>query len=659
MASTELLLNTRRPVEEMKKTEANPDNSMDWFDFSKRELKIGQWVDVKDTINQWLEAQIVDVRNNKAYVHYNGWGTRWDEWIDIKSQRIALFRTHTIQSATSAYLSPCPNSPPDAVENVSMDTPSDTTLENFSKIIELSSKSLMLMKQLKSMKSQYNKRVKIQKDKKYQLQDKNLEKIEEEFKMQRKEETKEEIDEDQEEFERKDFKEMADENSELHQQIMLLTGQLAPIMDRVGRMYTDFSPHLLKSVNTYNTNISTGEERNRDRRDVRHRTYQPRRARRNRDRSDDSSDLSSDSLSRGSDESSDNGEEERNQERRDSNNEDRGEIRSRLRSISNTINRIRSSISSMRSMIYNNLGVEGDSSVNESQVEEREERKTSINAQVPIIASPGDIASVHNIFDRFVDRQMVNVMGGEGLLRNRNNNNPNNNPAPNNEIRNSNPENANNGENNGNSTDPSPLNRNDTNRNNQRNQEEENNNSNDRGLNSIRQNLDNLQQEHEATGDSLMELLGADRGGLGLLGNAIGGLGGFGSGGLNTGGMGAGGSDTIELHIHAFMPNGSNGPENPANRNENPNNPLQINLNSDNPARNMNERNEQELIINNNEEENEREEIEERTPRFVDASVQTNMLRIRRDRRERNRGERPSTGVSLGTNPFESNRDTN
>lgn len=35
----------------------------------------GQWVDVKDTVSQWLEATILDVdhSNRRVFVHYNGW----------------------------------------------------------------------------------------------------------------------------------------------------------------------------------------------------------------------------------------------------------------------------------------------------------------------------------------------------------------------------------------------------------------------------------------------------------------------------------------------------------------------------------------------------------------------------------------------------------
>jgi RNA binding activity-knot of a chromodomain len=78
------------------------------FDFSRRQLKIGQWIDVKDTIDQWLEAEVINVRGDEVYVHYNGWGYRWDEWLSMNSDRIAAFRTHTVQSPYSMYMSPNP-----------------------------------------------------------------------------------------------------------------------------------------------------------------------------------------------------------------------------------------------------------------------------------------------------------------------------------------------------------------------------------------------------------------------------------------------------------------------------------------------------------------------------------------------------------------------
>lgn len=36
---------------------------------------VGQWIDVKDTINQWLEATVMDIKESerKIFIHYNGW----------------------------------------------------------------------------------------------------------------------------------------------------------------------------------------------------------------------------------------------------------------------------------------------------------------------------------------------------------------------------------------------------------------------------------------------------------------------------------------------------------------------------------------------------------------------------------------------------------
>lgn len=82
---------------------------------------MGCWVDVKDTINQWLEAQVTDLRGDEVFVHYNGWASRWDEWIHRDSKRIALFRTHTVQNPKSLYLSAFPNTPPENLRSLTFD----------------------------------------------------------------------------------------------------------------------------------------------------------------------------------------------------------------------------------------------------------------------------------------------------------------------------------------------------------------------------------------------------------------------------------------------------------------------------------------------------------------------------------------------------------
>ena len=97
-----------------KKNYNQQSNKIEVFDFSKTKYEVGQWVDVKDTIEQWLEAQVMQIQDNKAYVHYNGWGTRWDEWIEFSSPRMRNFKIYTLQSPGSVFMSPYPGIPCDS-----------------------------------------------------------------------------------------------------------------------------------------------------------------------------------------------------------------------------------------------------------------------------------------------------------------------------------------------------------------------------------------------------------------------------------------------------------------------------------------------------------------------------------------------------------------
>ena len=82
------------------------------FNLLKKKFDVGEWIDVKDTTENWLEGQIINKRtiNNKVQflIHYSGWGGRWDEWIDQSSPRLSYFRTYTLQSLHSIFLSPNP-----------------------------------------------------------------------------------------------------------------------------------------------------------------------------------------------------------------------------------------------------------------------------------------------------------------------------------------------------------------------------------------------------------------------------------------------------------------------------------------------------------------------------------------------------------------------
>lgn len=87
------------------------------FESNRMTFAPGQWVDVRDTVDQWLEAQVLAIQNTVdgriAYIHYNGWPSRWDEWIQVDSHRIQPFRTHTLQAIDSVLVSPCPIIQPD------------------------------------------------------------------------------------------------------------------------------------------------------------------------------------------------------------------------------------------------------------------------------------------------------------------------------------------------------------------------------------------------------------------------------------------------------------------------------------------------------------------------------------------------------------------
>jgi len=50
-------------------------NSDEGLTASRVRYSLGQWVDVKDTVNQWLEATIMalDESAGRVFVHYNGW----------------------------------------------------------------------------------------------------------------------------------------------------------------------------------------------------------------------------------------------------------------------------------------------------------------------------------------------------------------------------------------------------------------------------------------------------------------------------------------------------------------------------------------------------------------------------------------------------------
>ena len=72
-------------------------------------FKIGQWIDIKDRYDIWIEGQITAINNNKIKVQYMGMPPNMNEWLDKKSDRIALFRTYTSQKNLKNFYSLYPN----------------------------------------------------------------------------------------------------------------------------------------------------------------------------------------------------------------------------------------------------------------------------------------------------------------------------------------------------------------------------------------------------------------------------------------------------------------------------------------------------------------------------------------------------------------------
>ena len=72
-------------------------------------FKVGQWIDIRDRFDNWIEGQITGIRDQKIKVQYMGMPPNMNEWINTTSERIALFRTYTLQKNLKNFFSLYPN----------------------------------------------------------------------------------------------------------------------------------------------------------------------------------------------------------------------------------------------------------------------------------------------------------------------------------------------------------------------------------------------------------------------------------------------------------------------------------------------------------------------------------------------------------------------
>lgn len=55
------------------------ENNLEAFELDKkRELKVGDWVDIRDVSGLWVEGQIIGKYSHFVEVNYNGYPEKWN-----------------------------------------------------------------------------------------------------------------------------------------------------------------------------------------------------------------------------------------------------------------------------------------------------------------------------------------------------------------------------------------------------------------------------------------------------------------------------------------------------------------------------------------------------------------------------------------------------
>ena len=67
------------------------------------ELRVNNRLDVLDTLRKWLEAIVLEADEKRIRVHYRGYTAKWDEWIELDSDRIAPVGTHSDAEGAAKY----------------------------------------------------------------------------------------------------------------------------------------------------------------------------------------------------------------------------------------------------------------------------------------------------------------------------------------------------------------------------------------------------------------------------------------------------------------------------------------------------------------------------------------------------------------------------
>jgi hypothetical protein len=54
-------------------------------------LKVGDFLDARDSVPKWCMSELVNRSGNNFQVHYSGWPSRYDEWIELRAGRLAPY----------------------------------------------------------------------------------------------------------------------------------------------------------------------------------------------------------------------------------------------------------------------------------------------------------------------------------------------------------------------------------------------------------------------------------------------------------------------------------------------------------------------------------------------------------------------------------------
>jgi hypothetical protein len=78
------------PISQIKHQISHGINTEASTKLAQMEFFQGQMLEIRDTADQWLPAEVLTVENSKVYVHFINWSAKWDCWLDCvaESQRI-------------------------------------------------------------------------------------------------------------------------------------------------------------------------------------------------------------------------------------------------------------------------------------------------------------------------------------------------------------------------------------------------------------------------------------------------------------------------------------------------------------------------------------------------------------------------------------------